>query len=256
MARIQWGHSTGAVRRSADDLRSEWSARSLSLSWGFASDWSCAAVDAVCDALTTTGDVFAAAERLGRARAAAGVGLGEALADVDHLAALVPALYADMLRRAVSLGWADRVAAPAGEISDPLTGLVSREYLELRLTEVYQACAAERTEVTEEYALAVVRVELGERSMWQRVLPMILVGESLRVVFDAGETLARLGEPVAVALVRRSDLLARRVQLLGRLIASRTAADPDSRIMEPRLWIEPLPPTYSAARKLLAELSR
>jgi hypothetical protein len=225
-------------------------------SWGFASDWNCAAVDAVCEAIAMGGNVFPAAERLGRDRAASGVGLGETLADVDQLAALVPEGYAEVLRRAVSLGWADRVGTPASDITDPLTGLASREYLEQRLAEVYQACAAEQADVTSDYALAVVHVELGDRSLWQRVLPMILVGESLRVVFDAGETLARLGEPVAVALVRRTEVLSRRLHLLGRLIASRTAADPDSRIGPPRLWIEPLPTTYASARALLGDLAR
>lgn len=224
--------------------------------WSFPSDWNSPAAEAVCEAIAADGDAFPAAERLGRARAAAGVGLGETLADIDQLVAIVPPQYADVLRRAVSLGWADRFVGPGAEVADALTGLVSKEYLELRLAEVYQQCAADRLEVGSEYALVVVRAELGDRSMWQRVLPMILVGESLRVVFDGGETLARVGEPMAVALVRRREVLSRQVPLLSRLIASRTESDPDAHIAPPRVWVECLPTTYASARALIAELGR
>lgn len=240
----------------ATELRAAWSARSLASTWAFASDWDSPAVDAVVEAITADCDVFPAAQRLGNLRAISGVTLGETLADIDQLITLVSPSFAEILRRAVSLGWADRAVGPGSELSDPLTGLLSREYLDLRLGEVYQACCTGGLDITDEYALTVVRVELTGRNIWQRVLPMIHVGESLRVVFDAGETLARLGEPMAVALVRRTPTLDRRVQLLGRLIASRTDADPDSRIAAPRIWIEPLPNNYNAARALINELGR
>ncbi len=241
---------------SAQVLRTEWSNRSLSASWAFPSDWDSPAVDAVCEAIASDQDIFPAAERLGRVRAAAGVGLGESLADVDQLITLIRTRHAELLRRAVSLGWADRVVVAGAEISDPLTGLVTRDYLQLRVGEVYQSGAARATDVAADFALVVVRAELVGRSIWHRVLPMILVGETMRVVFDAGETLARLGEPMAVALVPRSPMLARRVQLFKRLLSTRTGADPDVHIAPPRVWIESLPGTYQAARALLSELGR
>ncbi len=247
---------TQVGRVTARSLRADWSERSLTESWAFPSDWDSPAVDAVCEAIAAEDDVFPAAERLGRVRAGAGVALGEALADIDQLIGLVPGQQADVLRRAVSLGWADRAIAPASEISDPLTGLVSKEYLQVRLAEVYQGCQAAGTDVAHEYALAVVRLDLTGRNDWQRALPMILAGECMRVIFDAGETLARLGDPMAVVLTARTPMLSRRVQMLGRLIAGRTRADPDSQINPPRVWIEPLPAQYSAAQALLAELGR
>jgi hypothetical protein len=241
---------------SAQALRAEWADRSMSASWAFPSDWDSPGVDAVCEALAADQDVFPPAERLGRLRAAAGVALGEALADIDQLVTLIPSRHAEVLRRAVSLGWADRVVGPGADISDPLTGLVSREYLQLRLAEVYQAAAARGVEVPAEFALVVVRVDLTGRDIWQRVLPMILVGECMRIVFDAGETLARLGEPMAVALVARSGMFSRRVQLLNRLITSRTSSDPDCGSTPPRVWIESLPSSYPSCCSLLAELGR
>ncbi len=243
-------------RLTAAYLRAQWSQRSAATGWSFPSDWDCPAVDAVCECVTSEADVWPAAERLGRSRAAAGVGLGETLADVDALVSLLPASFADILRRAASLGWAERiVAAPVG-ISDPLTGLVSREYLQIRLAEIYQAANARRSDVSQQYALAVVRIDLAGRSAWQRTLPMILVSESLRTVFDGGETLAQLGEPMAVALAGRDEVLPRRIQLASRLITSRTSADPEARIPPPRVWTEPLPTTYAAARSLIEELGR
>ncbi len=240
----------------ATELRAAWSARSLASTWAFASDWDSPAVDAVVEAITADCDVFPAAQRLGNLRAISGVTLGETLADIDQLITLVSPSFAEILRRAVSLGWADRAVGPGvGTVRSAHRAAVAR---------VSRASSGRGVpgvlhrglDITDEYALTVVRVELTGRNIWQRVLPMIHVGESLRVVFDAGETLARLGEPMAVALVRRTPTLDRRVQLLGRLIASRTDADPDSRIAAPRIWIEPLPNNYTAARALINELGR
>ena len=241
---------------SAASLQEQWAARSLADAWAFPSDWDAPAVEAVCEAIVADQDVVEAAARLGRARADAGVSLGEALADIDQLAGLVPARHAETLRRALSLGWADGVSGLATTILDPLTGLASREYLQQRLAEVYSACAARGRRVPEEYALVVVRLDLIDRGMWERVLPMIVVGECLRVVFDAGETLARLGEPMAVALVARGDTLVRRVQLVSSLVDTRLSADPSAANSGPQIWIEPMPDDFQSACWLLAELGR
>ncbi|AZI58541.1 GGDEF domain-containing protein [Nakamurella antarctica] len=243
-------------RMSARALRTKWAEESALAGWSFPSDWDSPAVDAICEAAVGETDIWPAAERLGRARAAAGVGLGETLADVDALTALVSSRYADQLRRGVSLGWAERITAPPVGISDPLTGLVSKEYLQLRLAEIYQQAQAQHFDVNERFALAVVRVDLSGRSAWQRTLPMILVSECLRSVFDAGETLARLGEPIAVALAHRDEMLPRRLQLAARMYTSRISADPQANIPAPRVWTEPLPTKFASVRFLLDELAR
>ena len=55
------------------------------------------------------------------------------------LATIAHPRYTDPLRRAVSLGWADRISAPPASVEDPLTGLTTPEYLRVRLGELYRA---------------------------------------------------------------------------------------------------------------------
>jgi len=237
-------------------LRTQWWQKVADASWSCPADWAQPAVDAVCEAIAADRDVWASAERLGATRAASGVGLGEALADVDALAALVPDRYVEVLRRAVSLGWADRVVAPHGDVSDPLTGLASAEYLKVRLGELYRGGEVSRAHVDITHALAVVRVDLSSHEVWQRALPMILVGDALRTVFDGGQTLARLGESCAVVVTERDGRLPRRVGLAGSLIESQLIADPEISARSPRVWIESLPVSYGSALDLIGELGR
>ena len=132
----------------------------------------------------------------------AGVSLGETLADVDGLTAVLPGLATEVLHRAVSLGWADRMMAPRPPVFDPLTGLVSADYLRTRMGEVYRAADVADTKVSATHALVVVRVDLTGRTGWDRITPLILSGDAMRTVFDGGQTLARLADHMAVALCR------------------------------------------------------
>jgi hypothetical protein len=241
--------------RSAAELRSRWADASRDCGWAFPSDWHAPAVDAVVDALTSSRDVWPAAERLGGERAVAGVSLGETLADIDVLTDLLPAHHREVLVRAVSLGWGDRAAAPAAAVSDALTGLASAEYLRIRLGEIYRAAEVEGSSAARTHALVVVRVgEPGPRP-WAHGLPMILVGDALRTVFDADQSLARIGQSVAVALAPRDANLARRARLMAELIAARVGVSDDADLL-PQVWIERLPPTWQAATALVAELAR
>ena len=108
--------------------------------WVFASDWHDPAVEALCEACLRGDNLWPAARtaRLGPGRRA-GASLGETLADVDGLTAVLPGVATDVLHRAVSLGWADQMTEPAPSVFDPLTGLVSPDYLRTRLGEVYRA---------------------------------------------------------------------------------------------------------------------
>lgn len=243
------------VRQRCADLREQWAAASVSRGWAFPSDWHVPAVDAVCDAVNGDADVWAAAERLGRGRALAGVSLGETLADIDVLVELVPR-HTAVLRRAASLGWADGVLAPPDSVADAVTGLASADYLRVRLGEVYRAADVEGSSAASRHALVVVRLADDGRLSWERAFPMILIGEALRTVFNGGESLARLGEGVAVALVGREAMLPRRVRLLAELIDSRSAAEPDSPGSVPQIWIESLPAGPRACLDLIAGLGR
>ncbi len=245
-----------AVMMTSAELCRQWKARASAYGWAFPSDWHVPAVDAVCDAVTADADVWAAAERLGRDRAGAGVSLAEALVDVDGLATIAHARYTDPLRRAVSLGWADRISAPPASVEDPLSGLNTPEYLRVRLGELYRAAEVSGTSVDTESALVVVRLNLDGQRGWQRTLPMILVADAMRQVFDGGQSLVLLGESVAVVLCDRDVMLARRARLLCNFINRQIEIDPQVAIPGPSVWIETLPTTYGPAMDLIAELGR
>ncbi|MET3804991.1 hypothetical protein ABIB25_001987 [Nakamurella sp. UYEF19] len=245
-----------AVLTTSSELSREWRSRSSDYGWAFPSDWHVPAVDAVCDAIVAEADVWAPAERLGRSRAGAGVSLAEALVDVDGLAAIAPPRYTDPLRRAVSLGWADRITAPPSTVADPLTGLATPEYLQVRLGEVYRAAEVDAEPISSQWALVVLRLDLTRCGGWLRTLPMILVADGLRRVFDGGESLALLGDSVAVVLCRRTDVLARRARLLCSMVSDQIDRDPQVCIPAPSVWIETLPLNYRSALDLIAELGR
>ena len=237
-------------------LRRSWAEGSQICGWAFESDWDAPAVDAVIDAISGQRDAWAAAERLGVERAAAGVPLAEALTDVDALADLVAPHYREGLVRAVSLGWADRMSAPADAVSDALTGLASAEYLRIRLGEIYRAAEVEGSSAARSHALIVIRLGNPGPHTWTQGLPMILVGDALRTVFHAGESLARIGPTVAVAVAPRGPLLARRARLMAEMVVDRVRVLDEDGDLLPQVWIEGLPDSWAAAVDLLTDLAR
>ncbi len=236
------------------ELQDLWFAHSSNTGWVFASDWHEPAIDALCEACLRGENLWPAAQRLGASRAAAGVSLGETLADVDGLTAVLPGLPIDVLHRGVSLGWADRMMAPRPSVFDPLTGLVSQDYLRTRMGEVYRAADVAGTKVSATHAMVVVRVDLTGRSGWDRITPLILSGDAMRTVFDGGQTLARLADHMAVVLTEREFRLARRAQLLTGLVTERLARPGRDPLPGPRVWIERLPDSLRAATDLVAQL--
>ena len=248
-------HQHGTTLTSVE-LQDLWFAQSSSTGWVFASDWHDPAIEALCEACVRGRNLWPAAERLGSVRADSGASLGETLADVDGLVAVLPGLAADVLHRAVSLGWADRMTAPMVSVFDPLTGLVSQDYLRTRIAEVYRAAEVAGRTVSTSHALVVLRVDLTGRTGWHRVTPLILSGDAMRTVFDGGQTLARLADHMAVVLTERGDGLARRAQLLGGVLTDRLRRDATDAASAPRIWIERLPDTLHAAVDLIGELGR
>jgi hypothetical protein len=108
-----------------------------------------------------------------------------------------------------------------------------------------------------DYALVLLRLDVHRASGWSRVVAMTLVSDALRTVFDGGETLATLGPCVAAVLVRRDELLARRISNLRVLAADRLADDPNVRPVGPaKVWTERLPDTHAEACALLTSLGR
>lgn len=238
----------------AVELRGQWRARSAAAGWSFPSDWHLPAVDALCEALCTGADMVPAAERLGRDRAVAGVSLAETLADIDVLAEMAPE-WGEALRRAASLGWADRAAAPTDAVVDALTGLASADYLRIRLGEVYRAAEVEGCSAGTTHALVVIRLGRAGSANWALHLPMILVGDAMRTVFAGGQSLARIGPVVAVALTERTTMLGRQARLLAEMLAARIEVGSNPELL-PQVWIENLPSGDAAAMELLTELGR
>jgi hypothetical protein len=241
---------------SSAEVQDLWFVQSSGDGWIFAADWHEPAIEALCEACVRGDNLWPAAERLGSARADAGVSLGETLADIDGLTTVLPGLPADVLHRAVSLGWADRMMAPIPTVFDPLTGLVSIDYLRTRFGEVYRAGEVADHRVSADQALVVVRLDLTGRTGWDRITPLILAGDALRTVFDGGQTLVRLADHMAVALTDRDPQLARRVQLLSGLVTDRLSTADRLPSPGPRVWIERLPDSLPAAIDLIGELGR
>lgn len=238
------------------DLQRRWFEQSSGTGWSFASDWFDPAVEALCDACVRGEFLWPAAERLGAARASAGISLGETLADIDGLILVMQGAGADVLQRATSLGWADRMMAPTPSVFDPLTGLVSMDYLRIRLGEVYRGADVAGTAVSTSHAMVVVSVDLTGRIGWDRVTPLLLAGDAMRTVFDGRQTLARLADHMAVVLTEREPMLARKAQLLAGMIGDRLAKTEPFLGPVPRVWIESLPDTLSPGVALIQELGR
>ncbi len=247
-------HTPGTITLTSAELQDLWFGRTAEAGWVFASDWHDPAIDALCEACVRGESLWPAAERLGGVRADSGVSLGETLADVDGLTAVLPGLDTEVLHRAVSLGWADRMMAPRPTVFDPLTGLVSDDYLRTRMGEVYRASEVADTKVSSTHALVVVRVDLTGRTGWDRITPLILSGDAMRTVFDGGQTLARLADHMAVALCEREAMLARRAQLLAGMVGDRLARGDQHAAT--RVWIERLPDSLPAAVDLIGQLDR
>lgn len=236
-------------------LRESWRAVSTEVGWAYPSDWQQDSVDALCEALMDGRDLWDAAERLGRDRATAAVGLAETLSDVDALTTLVSEEFAEQLRRAVSLGWSEVATAPQVSLVDPMTGLVSLGYLQLRLAELYRAAAAGAESVPTSHALVIVKIHSAGHGLRRR-LPMVVAADGLRSVFDGGETLAVLSDSVIAVLCERTDNLPLRAALarsVGRKLLDRDELTGPVTITG---WIEALPTTSSMADQMLAELSR
>lgn len=254
-------------------LRARWRTASLAAGWRFPSDWALPEVDAVCAAVMAKGRVEAAETALAglaRARAAAGAGLAETLADLAALHAVlghgddgfvspdVDATPARLLRT-TALAWADVATDQLAhtEVTDPLTGLPSAAYLRTRLAEIYQAAAARERPAAEDHVLLVVSMDLSAVAGFPRLTGMILVADALRAVFDSGQSVASLGPSVVAALVPKDEGVASHGVALRRALHERLSVD--SQLADagrPRVSAVRLPATHEMACDLLARLAR
>jgi hypothetical protein len=267
------------VVRDPSVLLLAWRGAAMVIGWARPQDWWCVEVDAVCEAVVERRELLGVFSQLGRARAEAGVGLGETLDDVAALYAVlaeraVPAAVARVLAEA----WVEVGFEPlrTGTCADPLTGLTSAAHLRTRLAEVYREAERGGGSVRATHALVVVPTGLDGAARWDGLLRRLALGECLRSVFSGGETLAGLGPSVVVGLVTRTPLLAAMTESLRRRLAevatgiavrggtegggawgardAVTGVPGDGE--PPRVWVEGLPEGLSEAYAVLEDLAR
>jgi hypothetical protein len=247
-------HATGA-------LLERWRLGSLDVAWARPSDWYDPAVDALVEAVAEFRDAAPAADRLGRARAAVGVGLSEAL---DDLAALYVAAGITepplTVVRALAEGWADAGVSPVRfrACEDPLTGLATAPYLRLRIKEMYARGARTHVPAGLTHCLVVLDAQLAEAHPWQRMARSCVLGAAMAEVFDGGDPLAALPGGRFVALARRDEELNPALARLRYVVEDRVARAGLGVAVRrpPRIWVEGLPPDAQVALMLLDELER
>jgi hypothetical protein len=271
----------GRIEGDLRTLRARWRSASLASGWRFPSDWGLPEVDGVCAAVMRPDRPAAAAPYahesaetalagLARARAAAGAGLGETLADLAALHAVLTApdgvdgfIVPDVaetparLLWLTALAWADVATDQLchTEVLDPLTGLPTAAYLRTRLGEIYRGAEKEGGRPGEEYLLLVVAMDFSRTPGWPRLTGMVLAADVLRTVFDGGESVAALGPSAVAALVSRDDRTVSRGVALRRELHRRLSVDPQLREVDaPRITAVRLPPTHLQACELVATL--
>ncbi|MGH1562234.1 hypothetical protein [Mumia sp. DW29H23] len=211
-------------------------------------------LDALRDVLRGGEDPEGVAVELGAAAATEGIGWSELLRDVEDVSRSVSgSLPPYEMVRAMSIAWTETAMqdAYAASCEDPLTGLTSATHLRTRLDDAYRLAERNGASASDTWAFVVVEITSsgGPEIGLLRSLSMIVVSELLRACFDGDETIARLGERRAVALVRRADATRGYSALRGLLESS-----PD--VPQTRVWVEGVPATSEAASRLLGELGR
>ena len=122
---------------------------------------------------------------------------------------------------ALACGWAEGYVRGAhlGMCFDASTGLVTEMVLRMRLQEVHARAGATGRAAADLHVLVVIDVDLFGMPRWEADLLLACVAESVRNVFDRGETTARVGDRVLVladrdaATAERCEILADRLRL-------------------------------------------
>ncbi|MGC5165940.1 hypothetical protein [Luteimicrobium sp. DT211] len=239
----------------AQRLRDRWRDESLAAVWLHDGDWYHPAVDALAEGIAEQRDVTGAAERLGRSRAALGVGIGEALDDVACLYAVTGTPPDPQVLRAVSVGWVvgnETAPAPVGLV-DPWSGLPTLDYLMLRLRETYGEAGRQEKDPATTHALVVVDVAVDQLTAFQRLARAAVMGGVMAEAFGDGHPMAVAAPGVYVALVSRDETLGPRVAELREAVERAAEERSVSAVVRrpPRVWIEGLPPSVDDVPALL-----
>lgn len=257
---IYMDHLPGYAVPATDAVRERWRRASADSVWLRPGDWYHPAVDALVEALCEERDATPAAERLGRVRAEAGVGIGEAIDDVVCLYRAHDREPVVDLVRGVAVGWSEGYEANpvAPEVLDPESGLATTQYLVHRLRETYGAAERAGLDATRTHGLLVVDVALDDLTGWQRFARSAAMGRALTHTFGEGHPMASMGNGLFVVLGERDaddDVL--RTVLRHNIERTGLALGVTAILRRPpRVWLEPLPRTHTAAVQLLDTLQR
>ncbi|QAY64161.1 hypothetical protein ET495_14085 [Xylanimonas allomyrinae] len=248
----------GASR--AGDVRERWRATSLADVWLRPGDWYHPAVDALAEAVEAGRGPGAAAARLGAARGANGVGMGEAIDDLMCLYRAMGRPTDPDALRALSVGWAEsHESAPSrAAVRDPATGLPTADYLCERLRETYGEAQRAGTTPAETACLVVLDVALDDLDRWRRTARSATVGRTLDQVFGEGHPMAALTDGLYAVLCPRDRITPHLAQTLRRVIEKNAEILGLAAAMRrpTRVWIERLPTSYSDAVDLVGQLAR
>ncbi|WP_426309732.1 hypothetical protein [Cellulosimicrobium sp. E-16] len=243
-----------------DSVRERWRHASAEGIWLRPGDWYHPAVDALVEALCEERDGTPAAERLGRVRAEAGVGIGEAIDDVVCLYRTHDREPVVELLRAVAVGWSEGYEATpvTPEVLDPESGLATTQYFVHRLRETYGVALRTGSDATRTHGLLVVDVALDDLTGWQRFARSAAMGRALTHTFGDGHPMASLGNGLFVVLGERgADEDTLRTVLRHNIERTGLALGVTAILRRPpRVWVEPLPRTHAAAVDLLDALQR
>lgn len=197
-----------------------------------------------------------AAARLGGERAGSGVGLTEALDDLQQLYTV--AELGDIplpIVRAFTEEWAE--ATTGGFLGrsalDATTGLSTYDYLAVRLSEVYAENQPAHQHVSETRCFVFLDGATDMLHGWNRVARSNQISRLMMSVFNRGETNTVLPRGTVVSLAYRDDTLPESLARLAVSLRSEVPEDQsDARpLRRPRAWIEPLPEKLHRAEELL-----
>ncbi len=218
--------------------------------------------EAVGERLGAGQDVSAACAVVGRQWARDGADLGAALDGLRATYARVQGGEPDFRAlRALCEAWSEETLGYLHQLSceDPLTGLASLAHLRARLAEVSRGAEQGGESMATSHALVVLDLPLpGSPAVpgpaaddpFAPVLRLVRLVRNVRAVFPGGETVCQAAPRRLVVLAERGDLLGRRVGHLRELLEDLVPAE------RPRVWIEGLPASDTAAALLLDEVAR
>jgi hypothetical protein len=246
--------------RRSSDVRELWRTTSLAEVWLRPGDWYHPAVDALIEAVEDESFPVEAAQRLGAARGAAGVGIGEALDDVTCLYRATGRPLAVEVIRATAIGWAQGREGNSmlRGAHDPATGLPTGDYLAERLRETYGRAERNGEDVTETHRLLVVDVAVDGLDRWQRMARSAAVGRTLEQIFGEGHPMAIMADGIFAVLCERGEAITRVADSVRRIVERNAEILGLSEALRSptRVRVERLPATQDGAVELLRQIMR